>query len=113
MQNPAEGLLTSVKNETAMITFPQIYLYHLAHFVDMLRTRTLFVHRAAGVPFQAHQLLGADGERRSHSDASPRCPATADSTRPAYTGRVPQRLELIDFFSAPKTNCAFQTRTCS
>ncbi|KAF3854530.1 hypothetical protein F7725_022585 [Dissostichus mawsoni] len=46
---------------------------------------------AAGVPFQAHQLLCADGECCSHSDAGPWCPASADPTWPADTAGLAQR----------------------
>lgn len=45
-----------------------------------------FAHRAAGIPFQAHKLLCADGECCSHSDAGPWYPVSADPTRPPYTG---------------------------
>lgn len=61
-------------------------------FVDILYACPLFVCRAAGVPFQAHQLLCADGECCSHSDAGPWCPASADPTWTSHTGKkVSQR----------------------
>lgn len=72
--------------------------HYLHLFVDIVCACALFVHRAAGVPVQAHQLLCADGECCSHSDAGPWCPASADPTRPAYTGRK------IFFFSKYREN---------
>lgn len=55
-------------------------------FVDILCACALFLHRAAGLPLQAQQLLCADGECCSHSDSGPWCPASSDPTWPAYTG---------------------------
>lgn len=57
-------------------------------FFDMFCACPFFVRRVAGIPFQAHQLLCADGECCSHSDAGPWCPASADPTWTSHTGRT-------------------------
>lgn len=71
-------------------------------FDDIFGSYALFTPRAAGITFQAHQLLCADGECCSHSDAGPWCPASADPAWPPYAGKEQKSLLKGEQIKSPQ-----------